>query len=317
MNAGNTYWQNESHSTTGINIDKHAFNTMKVNTNIIHTKVNFDHGRYLSLLISDIHFDNPKCRRDILKNHWETAVERGAKIRINGDFFCIMQGKFDKRASKDQLRPEHVGPNYFDLVVDEAIEWFKPFAHHIEWISYGNHETSVMKRNEIDVLKRFVDGINSKTGSSIKLGGYGGWECFSVTQGGHSSKFNLKYMHGFGGGGPVTKGTIQHSRMQTMVNNADVIWMGHVHELYIMASVKESANFGKSLHIRHNVSWDIRTPTYKDEFIDGSHGWHIERGAPPKIIGGIWMDMGWKRIQRGGDDVVVSDFVFSPCVGYI
>ena len=317
MNAGNTYWQNGLHLKTGINIEIVHFMDMKPD-NIITTKINLDKiKRYQSLLISDVHFDNPKCRRDILKKHLDMAVERGATIRINGDFFCAMQGKFDKRASKDQLRPEHQGPNYFDLIVDTAVEWWKPYAHHIVWMSYGNHETSVIKRNEIDLLKRFVDTMNQKTGSNIQLGGYGGWECLQVTKAGRAKTANIKYMHGFGGGGPVTKGTIQHSRMNNMVNNSDVVWMGHVHEMYIMATIKESAYFNKVAHVRHNLTWDIRTSTYKDEFADGSHGWHIERGAPPKIIGGIWMDYGLHRIHRGGEDVLVNDFVFSPVVGYI
>jgi hypothetical protein len=28
------------------------------------------------------------------------------------------------------------------------------------------------------------------------------------------------------------------------------------------------------------------TGTYKEEYGDGSHGWHVERGAPVKPIGG-------------------------------
>jgi hypothetical protein len=28
------------------------------------------------------------------------------------------------------------------------------------------------------------------------------------------------------------------------------------------------------------------TGTYKEEYGDGSKGWHIERGAPPKPLGG-------------------------------
>ena len=28
------------------------------------------------------------------------------------------------------------------------------------------------------------------------------------------------------------------------------------------------------------------TGTYKEEYGDANHGWHIERGAPPKPLGG-------------------------------
>jgi UDP-2,3-diacylglucosamine pyrophosphatase LpxH len=44
------------------------------------------------LMISDVHFDNPKCDRVLLKKHLDQALKRNAKVLINGDFFCIMQG---------------------------------------------------------------------------------------------------------------------------------------------------------------------------------------------------------------------------------
>jgi hypothetical protein len=30
----------------------------------------------------------------------------------------------------------------------------------------------------------------------------------------------------------------------------------------------------------------MNTGTYKEEYGDGSKGWHVERGAPPKPVGG-------------------------------
>ncbi len=40
------------------------------------------------LLLSDLHWDNPKCDRALLTNHLEEARRRGAKVLVNGDFFC-------------------------------------------------------------------------------------------------------------------------------------------------------------------------------------------------------------------------------------
>ncbi len=33
----------------------------------------------------------------------------------------------------------------------------------------------------------------------------------------------------------------------------------------------------------------VRTPAYKEEYNDGKGGWHVERGAPPKPLGGRWL----------------------------
>ena len=57
------------------------------------------------LLISDLHWDNPHCDRELLKNHLDEAVRRNAAVVVNGDFFCLMQGKGDPRRSKDDIRP--------------------------------------------------------------------------------------------------------------------------------------------------------------------------------------------------------------------
>ena len=44
------------------------------------------------LLLSDIHWDNPKCDRELLKRHLDQAKEIGADVLLNGDTFCLMQG---------------------------------------------------------------------------------------------------------------------------------------------------------------------------------------------------------------------------------
>ncbi len=42
-------------------------------------------------------------------------------------------------------------------------------------IGYGNHETSIIKYSETDILQRFVDLFNYKNKSNVFTGGYGGW----------------------------------------------------------------------------------------------------------------------------------------------
>jgi len=55
------------------------------------------------LLISDAHWDNPKCDRDLLRDHLEKAKEIGADILLNGDTFCMMGGKYDPRRTKEGI----------------------------------------------------------------------------------------------------------------------------------------------------------------------------------------------------------------------
>jgi len=243
-------------------------------------------------LLSDLHWDNPKCDRALLKRHLDKALKDNAHVLINGDFFCLMQGKGDPRRSKDDIRPEHNKGNYLDAVVNDALEWFAPYFGIIKFISYGNHETTIIKHQETDILQRFVTLANYK-GADIKLGGYGGWLRIKMIRSesyGTNISVVIKYLHGYGGGGIVTKGVIQDQRMDARTEGADVIWMGHVHELYHHITMVESYSMRLN-EIELKRVHHIRTASYKEEYGDGSKGWHIERGAPPKPLGGYIMDL--------------------------
>ena len=271
-------------------------------TNVHLLKKEFEKTKIL--LISDIHWDNPKCKRDLLKSHLDEALKINADILLNGDTFCLMQGAYDPRKNKNDIRPEHNKANYLDAVVDTAIKWFKPYAHLIKVVGYGNHETNILKRQETDVIKRFVDGLNAEMGTDIQVGGYGGWVLYSFRRKGSSSSaaYRIKYFHGSGGGGPVTKGSIQFNRMSTMVENADMIWMGHVHESQELTYTVERLNSSNVVDLRDILM--VRTPTYKEEYNEGKGGWHVERGAPPKPLGGRWLELIPKRSVTGGEDKI-------------
>jgi hypothetical protein len=249
------------------------------------------------LLLSDLHWDNPKCNRALLKNHMDQAVAGGHDILINGDMFCAMQGKYDGRKNKSDIRPEHNDGNYLDLLVNTAVDWFEPYAHNIKVIGYGNHETSILKHTETDLIDRFVTLLNYRCKSQIQVGGYGGWILYQFYQ---NKKFRttykIKYFHGSGGGGPVTKGAINFNRMQTQIEGADAIWLGHVHESTEITYTVERINQNHVVQLRDILM--IRTPTYKEEYNEGKSGWHIERGAPPKPLGGRWLQLNMIRNEH-------------------
>jgi hypothetical protein len=263
------------------------------------------------LLISDIHWDNPHCNRELLKKHLDQALEINADILFNGDTFCLMQGAYDPRKSKNDIRPEHNKTNYLDAVVNDAIDWFSPYAHLIKVVGYGNHETNILKRAETDIIDRFVFGLNSKNNTSVEVGGYGGWIVYQFQRGLNAgmAAYKIKYMHGFGGGGPVTRGVIQFNRMSTFVEGADMIWMGHVHEDHELTYTIESLNTQNRVKLKDILM--VRTPTYKEEYQGGKGGWHVERGAAPKALGGRWLEMHPERIRKGEKETVkVNAFTY-------
>ena len=270
---------------------------MKTN-NVYITRSKFQETK--ALLISDCHFDNPHCDRKLLASHLQQAVDGGHDIFINGDLFCLMQGKYDGRRSKSDIRPEHNGSRYLDLVIDTAVEWFKPYAKNIKVIGYGNHETSILRHCETDVIERFVTLLNAATGASIQVGGYGGWVIWQFSEYTEVNlSYKMKYYHGSGGGGPVTKGAIQFNRMATMVEGADAVWMGHVHESTELTYTVEKLDRHYKVRLKDILM--IRTPSYKEEYNEGQGGWHVERGAPPKPLGGRWLVITPRPIVKNGN----------------
>ena len=265
-------------------------------------QIDFPYEDSKVLLISDLHWDNPHCDRALLKKHLDEALAGNHIILINGDLFCCMQGAYDPRKSKSDIRPEHNHSNYFDAVIQTAVEWFAPYAHLIKLIGYGNHETSILKRQETDIIERFVTLLNYKCKTEVQVGGYGGWIRFAFqTPSERTTSYLVKYMHGFGGGG-VTRGTIQHNRMSVNVEGADAIWMGHVHEDYELTYTVEYLSQKNTVLLRDILM--IRTSAYKEEYGDGSKGWHIERGASPKPMGGRWLILKPVRTDSGSRNIV-------------
>jgi len=253
------------------------------------------------LLISDLHWDNPHCDRDLLKNHLDEAKRRNALILINGDLFCVMQGKGDLRGSKDDVRPEHNNGRYLDSVVETAVEWFSPYAQNIALIGYGNHETSVIKHKETDVLSRFVSVMNFANKSEIQIGGYGGVFHVNLTEDYESKtlarSYVIHYYHGSGGGGPVTKGVIGDQRLLASIENYNMTWQGHVHELYDHVNIVNQYDYHHK-KIRQKMVHQIRTGTYKEEWANGIGGFHVERGRGPKPLGGYWLTLTIERDAR-------------------
>lgn len=255
-------------------------------------------------VLSDLHWDNPKCDRVKLKRHLEYCKENNIPIFVNGDFFCLMQGKYDPRRNKKDILPEHNKVDYIDAVIKDAVNYFKPYAELFTVFGYGNHETGIVKNLETDPLRRFVDLMNYECNTSIQVGGYGGWVVLNLLNG-HSERYslNIKYFHGSGGGGIVTKGAINLTRALEMYEGMDIFLLGHIHENWCRNDTRDSLeyNFGKrTFEIQHKNVHHCITGTYKDDYVDGAFGWANERGMPPKPTGGRILTFDYFRRQDHG-----------------
>ena len=255
--------------------------------NITERGLSYKNWEQWFLLSSDRHWDNPHSDWKLQKKHLNLARERNAKVLDFGDLFCVMQGKYDRRASKSNVRPEHQNDNYLDSVVNTAVDWFAPYADMFALVSEGNHESAIRRNHETDLIERFVSALNYKTGGHLTRGLYTGWVRFrfNVTKT-QTQMFTLNYTHGYGGGGPVTRGVIQSNRKAVYLPDANFCVSGHIHEQWLVTIPRERINSSGDTFIDEQVH--VCLPTYKEEYLMGQD-FHRERGRPPKPTGAYWL----------------------------
>jgi len=282
----------------------------EVNRNVHHIKVSCDKQKeHWFLLSSDHHWDNPDCDREMMKRHLEEAKEKGASVLFIGDFFCAMQGKYDKRSDKSKVRPEHQTAKYLDSLVETAADWLLPYREQIAVIGQGNHETAILKNHETNLIERLVERLNIGNNNPVYMGGYGGYVRLQFSRcGGQNQSIVLKYFHGHGGGGPVTKGVIQSARQSMYLPDADIVISGHVHEQYTICFMQEKLHDTGKISLKEQ--WHVRMPTYKDEYKDGYGGWHIETGKMPKPLGAWWLKVNFDRFQKNNKEFVKLNYDF-------
>lgn len=254
-------------------------------------------GWFYHFVASDVHLDNPKCKRKKLKADLDLALEKDATISITGDLLDLMQGKFDRRASKSALRKQFVeGGTYFDNVIEDACEFLEPYVNNILLISDGNHETSVKDKIEVDILQYLIRELNKRNGTQIQHGGYRGYFVIEYFTSG-TTKMPIKFGYTHGNfGGNVTKGSLSVLRNASIMPDCDIMLSGHTHDSWHIPHKRYSLSNQKE-KIELTTQHHVRTGTYKEEF-EGGQGWAVEKVSFPKPIGGCMCKFKFKRGEK-------------------
>jgi predicted phosphodiesterase len=251
------------------------------------------------LLMSDVHFDSRYCDRKLLKRDLETASRENAFIFIAGDFFDAMQGRKDMRGRYDELLPEYKTDKYFDVIVEDAATFLKPYQKHIIMFGYGNHETSVIRHQQTDILSRLVGALNSGQEHKVQTGGYGGWVRF-MFHNGNTPKGSVKYRyhHGKGASAFASDGIMEDKRQAATAPDADIVHSGHNHNEYVHTVAREVLN-NKGI-VEYSQQVYIRTPGYKSAYIQDEAGlsWEYATMGAPKPLGSVWVTIGFKDTPK-------------------
>ena len=236
-----------------------------------------------ALLCADIHYDNPDCKRELFHEHCQEAKHRNAPIIVGGDFYCLMQGKHDRRRTKGKTRPEHDAEDYFDRITDTTANELHNYPFAV--IGMGNHESSVLRNSNTNMTNRLATKLG------CHASGYMGAVDFNFRFSGPNSTGrgetkSLYFNHTSGGGGIVTRGAIRTNRMLAQTDGFDIIMMGHIHESWIMETPVWARYRGRMIQ---KTIYHVQCGTYKDEFKSGVLGWATEKTLPPKPLGAWWV----------------------------
>jgi hypothetical protein len=246
-------------------------------------------GQFKTLVTSDVHFDGVHCDRRQFFQDLDVAVSQNAWIIIVGDFFDAMNGRFDPRRDLSHLRPEYRREDYYDAIVNDAAEQLAPYSQNILMVTNGNHELSVLKNANTNLVGRLTNKLSSAD-HTVYSGGYGG--IMLLNQDGYVTP--IKYYHGSGGEAPVTRGAIQTNRQAVFLPDFTIILNGHSHHMYWIPVTRERVDNGGKHYF--DIQHHVRTPGYQMSYGDGSGGWEVTRGGVPKPTGAFLLDISQANI---------------------
>jgi hypothetical protein len=255
-----------------------------------------------TLHISDVHFDSAKCNREMLRRHLEEIKACEGQAFIYGDWFDVMGCFQDPRTKAADIRPEYYvkGREYLNAVIEDSVEFLRPYAKNIAFIGEGNHESEIRRRRDVDILAWMVRLLH-EMGSSVVRGAYTGWNEFVMQYKPESSRNLLThYHHGYGGGAKRSKGMLDSQIATFQYPDADIIFRGHDHQkFHDPSNVKYRYNDKFKIESMDTTHY-IKTGSYK-ESATGTGGWEVQKGFMPSRLGGWFIDMQVTRLFKAED----------------
>jgi len=265
-----------------------------------------------TLFCSDIHLDSIGCKRDILKKHFDEIKEADGLIFIFGDLLDVMGSYGDRRLQREDIDPIFIqhGRTYLDLVAEFTIDFLKPYAKNIALISYGNHEKTINKFHNHDILRSIVWTLNLENDVNIQLGAYSGWVFLRMkSPGGTSTVCNIHYHHGFGGSAKRSKGMLDVQIEAMKYPDAHILVRGHTHQKWFDPSTARMRVTRNGKIYKDKIKY-IQSGSYVDGIGTGKAGWPVEKNFNPTDIGGWFVDFKYKK--SNDSQVIITQVIETP-----
>jgi hypothetical protein len=229
----------------------------------------------------------------LLTKHLKEAERRNALVFINGDWFDLMQGKWDPRGGYSGLRQEYKHSDYLDRVIQDSADYLSKFD--LQYIfALGNHETNIIKRMHTNPISAMCLLLRSQGKECVEMG-YDGYILYNMSDT-HTAEMRVDktfvqyFHHGSGGNAPRSKGILSADIDQKDSPDADLITKGHDHNKWSFPSVVERVNkFGT---ITNQTVWHLRTGSYQAL---PEYGWAKEKKFGHPSLGGWFVNLTLRR----------------------
>lgn len=243
---------------------------------IIDIRVEGSTGVVPIALFSDTHLEARDCDLGRLRDDLKHEHDRGARMLFNGDMFDGILPSDKKRFTSG--RDVSCNDAKLNNAIDLAYDLLEPYVNNIDYMGVGNHEISILKYHNFDMIMALAARLNAVRDKSLPpifRGGYQGYIRYRFNTGkGNGPKwtYTIFHHHGAGGSSPVTKGMIDINRLSSN-HVANLYWLGHKHsgvqDPYIM---RDRLNMSGRIVVERCHA--VYTPGYKhpkmiDDYKDG------------------------------------------------
>lgn len=212
------------------------------------------------LFASDLHIGSGFLDEERLDSDLREALKREARININGDVFDghNHKHKYYRPGSMHPRLEQSTKP--YNTALDMAVERLAPVAHLIDGLGTGNHDDNMAKWNGVDMVDLLIGELNRHHGANIEYMGYSGWLVYRFSHSTSQQSLKIQYHHGAGGAAPVTKGAISFARADMWIDDADIVWRGHNHQLQAGRSVRQGLD--RDNRVREYSRLAVRSGSY-------------------------------------------------------
>ena len=229
--------------------------------------------------ISDLHFDSKYSMWDKVKKY---LVEHpNTYIVIGGDSIDVMQFVNDKRGSKSDVLSQYNETDYANRVINTVKkEIVEPFKDRIISWNRGNHDNSILKHHNIDLLS-LICGVD------VHISDYTG---YILINGGKVSQRTqlIHFSHSPYSGGTRSKGSLSIDIAKAEAPSADIWITEHIHNGFIHPVLHEEVCTNNRT-INMVNKWYVQNIAAKQESQGPRNGFHYETNKGNRVSGIVKM----------------------------